>query len=291
MSRNFRTGCLILIFFILSCDGSGSSPSKSNMSGSQGSGKPSPLPTPTPTPTHTFSTTFQAVENPISENGAFITSTTPGVNWSGLKLGGCGCKPVAPVAVTASGLAQSASYSNPNAGDALAVLTGSWGADQTASIVVANIPPTNNGSEEVEIHLRTDPATGRGYEITWGYGNGRRLSWFAYQVTRIWQKWLSRRDRGHDYILIVTWNGGGVMGAGAAYTVLVNNSGSQYAISPGDTLTASIQGNVIKMYRNGTMVIQYTDTNNSFTSGNPGFGFNEGATDSYGISSFSASSP
>ena len=37
----------------------------------------------------------------------------------------------------------------------------------------------------------------RGHFAYYGIGgNGRRLSWFAYQVTRIWQKWLSRRDRG-----------------------------------------------------------------------------------------------
>ena len=27
-------------------------------------------------------------------------------------------------------------------------------------------------------------------------GGWSRLSWYAYQVARIWQKWLSRRDRG-----------------------------------------------------------------------------------------------
>jgi hypothetical protein len=29
-----------------------------------------------------------------------------------------------------------------------------------------------------------------------------RLSWYAYQVVRIWQKWLSRRDRGRRLL----WN-------------------------------------------------------------------------------------
>jgi hypothetical protein len=212
-----------------------------------------------------FSTDFPTVENPISGNGAFITSTSPGVNWSGLELGGCGCKGVAPVAVTAPGLAQSPDVGNSSAGDALAVLTGTWGADQTGSVVVANIAATSAGYEEIEIHLRTDPATGRGYEITWGYN--------------------------HDYILIVTWNGGGAMGEGAAYTVLVNENGSQYAISPGDDLKANISGNTITMYTNGTQIYQYTDTNRSFTTGNPGFGFNEGSAGDYGISSFAASSP
>jgi group II intron reverse transcriptase/maturase len=37
----------------------------------------------------------------------------------------------------------------------------------------------------------------RGHYAYYGIsGNFRRLSWYAYQVERIWQKWLSRRDRG-----------------------------------------------------------------------------------------------
>jgi hypothetical protein len=176
-------------------------------------------------------------------------------------VGGCGCKPAAPVAVTSPGLAQSPNVAN-NVGDALAVLTGTWGADQTASAVVANLPPTSNGYEEVELHLRVDPATATGYEITWGYN--------------------------HNYILIVTWNG---KGAANPYTELVNQSAPSYAIAPGDTVKASIHANVITMYINGSQIFQYTDANNSFTSGNPGFGFNEGPAGNYGFSSFAASSP
>jgi RNA-directed DNA polymerase len=37
----------------------------------------------------------------------------------------------------------------------------------------------------------------RGHYAYYGItGNFRRLCWYAYQVGRIWQKWLSRRDRG-----------------------------------------------------------------------------------------------
>jgi hypothetical protein len=37
----------------------------------------------------------------------------------------------------------------------------------------------------------------RGHYAYYGIsGNSRRISWYAYQVARIWQKWLSRRDRG-----------------------------------------------------------------------------------------------
>ena len=37
----------------------------------------------------------------------------------------------------------------------------------------------------------------RGHYAYYGItGNSRRISWYACQVARIWQKWLSRRDRG-----------------------------------------------------------------------------------------------
>ena len=36
----------------------------------------------------------------------------------------------------------------------------------------------------------------RGHYAYYGVGgNDRRLRWFAHRVVRIWQKWLSRRDR------------------------------------------------------------------------------------------------
>jgi hypothetical protein len=84
-----------------------------------------------------YSTAFSSTQKRISERGRFITSTTPGVNWSGLRLGGCGCLRVAPVAITASGLAQSPNIGG-HVGDALAVATGTWGPDQTVTIKVAD---------------------------------------------------------------------------------------------------------------------------------------------------------
>src|SRR5262249_21935640 len=41
------------------------------------------------------------------------------------------------------------------------------------------------------------------YGIT---GNSRRLSWYAYQVARIWQKWLSRRGHGNRSDAMVSSN-------------------------------------------------------------------------------------
>ena len=40
----------------------------------------------------------------------------------------------------------------------------------------------------------------RGHYAYFGItGNFRRLRWYAHQVARIWQKWLSRRDRGSRF--------------------------------------------------------------------------------------------
>jgi len=207
-----------------------------------------------PPPNGSFSTNFPTVENPVSAGGGLITSTSPGVNWSGLKLGGSGTLPVAPVDVSAGHLAESVDYANSNFGDALAVATGTWAADQTASVVVGNLAATPGGYEEFEIHLRTDPTTGAGYEIDYGYNN--------------------------NYIAVATWHANG------GYTNL-SFANTTTAIHPGDTLTAKIQGNVITAYDNGVQIAQVTD--NTFTTGNPGFGFNQGGTAEYGISSFSAS--
>ena len=211
-------------------------------------------PPPPPPPPGDYSTSFPAVENPVSDGGHLITSTTPGVNWSHLGLGGSGTKPVAPVDVTASHLAESVDYANVNFGDALAVATGTWSADQSASVVVGNVAAQAGGAQEFEVHLRVDPATGAGYEIFWGYNN--------------------------EYVGVATWHANG------GYTNL-NFTPTSTAIHPGDVLTASIHGNVITVQDNG--VTEATVTDNTFASGNPGFGFNEGSSAEYGISSFSAS--
>ena len=201
-----------------------------------------------------FSTTFPTAENPVSAGGGLITSTSPGVNWSGLGLGASGTLPVAPVDVVAPSEAELADYANSNFGDALAVATGTWSPDQSASVVVGNLAAQAGGFEEFEIHLRTDPTTGAGYEITWGYNN--------------------------NYIAVATWNAHG------GYTNLYFAETSQ-TLHPGDTLSASIQGSVIKIFTDGALVATVND--HTFTTGNPGFGFNQGGTHEYDISSFSAS--
>lgn len=198
-----------------------------------------------------FSTNFPTAENPISVGGKLITSTSPGVSWTALP-------PIAAVRVPSSGLAESAEYNITRANDAMAVLTGTWRPDQQASATIANLVVVNPGSfgAEIEIHLRTDPVTGAGYEITWGYS---RL-----------------------YYLITRWFDFG------SWDTILPETASTYQLVHGDVVSASIVGNTITMYTNGVQVEQVTDT--FFTTGNPGFGFNAGSagTDEYGIQSFTA---
>ena len=54
----------------------------------------------------------------------------------------------------------------------------------------------------IRVQHRHLSAMMRGHFAYYGVGgNDQRLRWFAYQVVRIWQKWLSRRDRGS----VVRW--------------------------------------------------------------------------------------
>ena len=65
--------------------------------------------------------------------------------------------------------------------DALAVNVGTWRPDQGGSVTVGPFTSGGPAPSEFEIHLRTDPATGAGYEITWGYLGTYKIivKWFA----------------------------------------------------------------------------------------------------------------
>lgn len=199
----------------------------------------------------TFSTDFSTIENPVSIGGKMITSNSPGVSWIVLTPG------TPPVAVVADG-AENTQYNVTGLNDALAVCTGTWRPDQQASVTIGSLVPFNLGSFgiEVEIHLRTDPVTGVGYEITWGF---------------------SRK-----YWLIARWLSNG------SFDEILPETASPYQLLPGDVVSASMVGSTITMYTNGVQVQQITDT--MFTTGNPGFGFNAGSngTDPFAFRAFSA---
>jgi hypothetical protein len=84
------------------------------------------------------------------------------------------------------------------------------------------------------------------------------------------------------YLIIVKWNG-----PLADFTYLAQIGGAKYGVTTGDVVKATIVGNVITAYKNGVKLAQVTD--NTYATGNPGMGFNEGINGDYGITRFTAS--
>ena len=75
------------------------------------------------------------------------------------------------------------------------------------------------------------------------------------------------------YVEIVRWNG-----KVKDWTSLKKHSGAKYGVKDGDLVEATIAGSVIKGFVNGIEVITATD--NTFSEGSPGMGFNYGVGDS-----------
>jgi hypothetical protein len=143
--------------------------------------------------------------------------------------------------------------------DATALLTGTWGPDQWARATV--VAGATHDDPEVELRLRSTLSAHRatGYEISERVAND-----------------------GSGYLIIVRWNG-----PLADFTYLTRLDGKRYSVTTGDVVQASIVGHTITAYKNGVELAQVTD--DTFKTGNPGFGFNEGHNGDYGFSSFTAS--
>ena len=70
-----------------------------------------------PLPGRTYSTTFKATENPISEHGMWINGAANGLDWCNVQTGSGLVWGVGPCPVE---------YADPTA-----ILTGAWGPDQS----------------------------------------------------------------------------------------------------------------------------------------------------------------
>jgi len=117
--------------------------------------------------------------------------------------------------------------------DGTALLTGAWGPTQTVEAVVHTVNPKESCYQEVEMRLRSSLTAHScsGYEI-------------SFKATK----------SASAYLIIVRWNG-----PVGDFTYLVNSSGAQYGIAEGDTVKATIVGNVITAYLNGVPVGTATD--------------------------------
>jgi hypothetical protein len=204
-------------------------------------------------PGRTYTTMFPLAEQPISEGGNWINGRTVGLDWSD----------VWTTAGLAIGRQTGASYT-----DATALLTGPWGADQSATATVHAVNPKDACYQEVELRLRSaiSAHSNTGYEIGYHVITGSTA-----------------------YLIIVRWNG--PLGN---FSYLFEGHGAQYGIRAGDVVSADIRGNVITAYINGVVVGQATD--NTYASGSPGMGFNlenapagcSGTNGDYGFTSFTA---
>jgi len=144
--------------------------------------------------------------------------------------------------------------------DPTALLAGTWGKNQTVQAKVFSRNQTEKYYQEVEIRLRSTLAPHRctGYEVFW--------------------RCLKTQ---HAYAEIVRWNG-----KVGDWTSLQKHTGAQYGVKHGDLVKATIVGNVIKGFVNGVEVISATD--NTYSDGNPGMGFNYGVERSNGDFGFSS---
>jgi hypothetical protein len=197
----------------------------------------------------TYTTTFPLTEDPISEGGKWINGRTTGLDWFD----------AATTSGKVFGEVSTGAYTDPTA-----ILSGSWGPNQDVSAVVYSLNPTASYYQEVELRLRTSIAA---HSIT------------GYEVL------FRCLKTGSAYCQIVRWNG---PVTDFAYTS-GSCSGATCGVATGDTVRATIVGNVITAYINGRQIAQATDT--TYTSGNPGVGFNYGvgATNAdFGFTSYTA---
>lgn len=202
-----------------------------------------------------YATNFSRVENPISEGGHWLNGKADGLDWADVRTTrGLAFGTELGVVKTAPG-----EYD-----DSAALLTGSWGPNQTAEATVHTVNQNNKIWEEVELRLRStlSPHRATGYEINFRCSKAENA-----------------------YSEIVRWNG--PLGS---FTYVKQAQGSRYGVANGDVVKATMVGNVITTYRNGVQMLQATD--NTFTRGSPGIGFfiagATGVDGDYGFSSFRA---
>ena len=198
-----------------------------------------------------YTTSFPLTENPISESGAWTNGGAAGLDWSNIR--------------TTPGRAFGTQDGATNYNDSIAVLKGTWAADQSATATVHTVnQKTGNIFEEVEILLRftITAHSARGYEFNY-----------------------SCRHDGSQYLQIVRWNG-----TFNNWTRLDSRTGP--GLNDGDQIKAGVSGQTLTTYINNVAIYSVNDS--TITSGNPGIGFYlQGGTSAlnadYGLTTFTAS--
>jgi hypothetical protein len=198
----------------------------------------------------TYTTRFPLAENLISERGNWINGKSVGLDWADV--------------ATTPGRAFGLESGSTGYDDSVALLTGSWGPNQTVQATVHSANQNDKIWEEVELRLRSalSAHSATGYEINF------------------------RCSKNKDaYSEIVRWNG--PLGS---FTYLQQLKGAQFGIASGDVVKATIVGTVITTYINGIQVGRAIDS--TYATGQPGIGFflqgASGVNRDYGFASFTA---
>lgn len=206
----------------------------------------------------TYTTSFPLTEDPISEGGQWLNGKKDALDWSDIRT-----TPRFAFGTEIGGDRPELQKYD----DSTALLTGSWGPDQTAQATVRRINKDDDHVyQEVELRLRSalSPHNATGYEVMFRCSKSPKA-----------------------YCNIARWDG--ILGA---WMMLKQTEGSQYGVADGDVVKASIVGQVITAYINGVQVAQTRDY--LFTSGNPGMGFYlekaTGVNGDCGFSTFTARS-
>ena len=201
----------------------------------------------------TYTTNFPLTENPMSEGGNWINGQTAGLDWKNFR--------------TTPGFAFGTQNGagGPPYDDSTAILSGTWGPNQTVQATVRTANQQTGGIyQEVELRLRTTITA----HVNSGYEINCRCT-----------------HDGSQYQEIVKFNG-----PINSYTYLARLTGGR-GLYDGDVIKATMIGNVITVYQNGTQIAQATDS--TFSSGSPGIGHwlrgPVDGVDDYGFTSFSAS--
>jgi hypothetical protein len=194
-----------------------------------------------------YSTNFPLTENPISEAGRWINGAAVGLDWADVQTTGGFAGGVGPA---------SAAFSDPTA-----IVSGTWGPNQTVTATVYSVGASDKCNQEVELRLRSNISahSNTGYEVNFRTPNN-----------------------GSAYVEIVRWNG-----PVKSFTYVAR--ATRVGVSNGDVVKATMVGDTIKAYINGTLIVSGTDA--TYTTGNPGIGFNYGCGNTYnafGFTSFSA---
>ena len=185
-----------------------------------------------------FSTNFAGTENPISESGAWISGDLNGLDWNNPQTASGRAYASLLSGATGNRYDDSVAHLHPS----IATFTPNQFAQATV-YRVAGYSPTVATGHEVELFLRFQitPHNARGYVVYWGHSG---------------------------YLGIARWNG-----SVGDFTSLAD-LGSPGIGAPvdGDVLRAEISGSVIRVYKNGQLVLT-APSDTTWADGQPGMGF------------------